>query len=233
MTLSPQTASERTQRLAEPADTNPDWDLLTSALASDALDTLGLRNQCLSPDIRPLALSHRVVGRAYPALAVASPDPEPARPYEKLLEALDTIKPGSVFVFDTQRSDAAGVWGELVTTACLAGGIAGALTDGLIRDVTRVLGLSFPVFSRGATPYDSKGRVDVIEHGKPVVMGGVRISEGDVVVADADGVCIIPVAVEADVLTLVREKTAGESEFRQAVKHGMRVTEAFRKFKIL
>lgn len=233
MTTSSPTTADYTSRSADQADINPDWDLLTSALASDALDSLGYRNQCLSHDIRPLALTDRVVGRAYTALAVPAPDVTPARPYEGLLEALDTVAPGAVFVFNTQRSDAAGVWGELVTTACVAGGVAGALTDGLIRDVTRVLDLEFPVFSRGATPYDSKGRVDVIEHGKPMMMDGVLISTGDVVVGDADGVCIIPRVVERDVIDLVRAKREGEGEFRQAVKHGMRVTDAFRKFGIL
>lgn len=218
---------------AATAGTNPEWDLLTSALAADALDSLGARKQCLGPDIRPLALHQRLVARAFPVRSRASLDPEPDRPYEGLMAALDEVQPGQVFVFGTDRSDAAGVWGELVTTACQVGGIAGALTDGLIRDVTRVLEADFPVFTRGATPYDSKGRVDVVEHGVAIQMDDVVISPGDLVVGDADGVCIIPAELEEPVLELVREKTAGEGRFRAAVTEGMSASEAFRTYRVL
>ncbi|WP_028923237.1 RraA family protein [Pseudonocardia acaciae] len=206
---------------------------LSSALAADALDTLGHRAQCLGPDVRPLTLSQRVVGRAHPVRAVPAEDIAPARPYAGLLAALDVAPPGSVFVFATGRSDAAGVWGELITTASRARGLAGALTDGLIRDVTSVAGSGFPVFSRGATPYDSKGRVDVVEHGRPVVVDGVTIGPGDLVVGDADGVCIVPAALVDDVLDIVRRKRLGENEFREAVAGGMPVSEAFRAFGVL
>ncbi|WP_084144848.1 RraA family protein [Amycolatopsis jejuensis] len=225
--------------LSSPATTNgsaavqPDWDLLTSALASDALDALGRRHQCLGPDIRPLSMSQRLVGRAHTVRAVPAEDIAPERPYEGLLAALDHTPPGAVFVFFTDRSDAAGVWGELVTTACVSQGVAGALTDGLIRDVNRVLELEFPVFSRGATPYDSKGRVDVVEELVPVTVDGVTINPGDLVVGDADGVCIVPAELEHDVLAAVREKRAGERQFREAVAGGTPVTEAFRAYRVL
>jgi len=206
---------------------------LGSALVADALDTLGHREQCLGPDIRPLTLDQKLLGRAFTVSSVPATDPNPQQPYQGLLAALDELPAGSIFVFDTGRSDAAGVWGELITTACIADQVAGALTDGLIRDVTRLIEYGFPVFSRGATPYDSKGRVDVVAHNVPVRIDGVLINSGDVIVGDADGVCVIPAELEADVRRLVAEKQASEGEFRQAVRNGMRVSDAFRKFGIL
>lgn len=217
---------------ATQGNTGP-WDALTSALAADALDALGHRQQCLGSDIRPLTLAQRVVGRAHTVTSAPAGDVVPERPYEGLLSALDHTDAGAVFVFDTHRSDAAGVWGELVTTACLGRGVAGALTDGLVRDVNRLLDLGFPVFSRGATPYDSKGRVDVIEENVPVTIDGVVINPGDVIVGDADGVCVIPAQLEGDVLALVDEKRLGENDFRKAVADGMAVTDAFRTYKVL
>lgn len=214
-------------------DSLANWDRLSSALAADALDALGRRRQCLGADIRPLAVGQRVVGRAYPVHAVPAVDEEPERPYEGLLAALDHTEAGAVFVFHTDRSDAAGVWGELVTTACLQSGVAGVLTDGLVRDVNKVLTLGFPVFTRGATPYDSKGRVDVVEENVPVTIDGVRINPGDVIVGDADGVCVIPADLEHKVLAAVEEKSKGEAKFREAVADGMGVTEAFRTFHVL
>jgi 4-hydroxy-4-methyl-2-oxoglutarate aldolase len=209
------------------------WDLLTSALAADALDTVGKRRQCLSPDIRPLTLNQRVVGRAHPVRAVPAEDIAPAVPYVGLLAALDAAPRDSVFVFATERSDTSGVWGELVTTASLARGLAGAVTDGLIRDVARLVEAGFPVFSRGSTPYDSKGRIDVVEHGRVVVIGGVSIAPGDLVVGDADGVCIVPAALEPEVLDIVCRKAHGENQFRTAVENGMSASEAFRTFGVL
>ncbi|MFD9697573.1 RraA family protein [Lentzea sp. NPDC059081] len=209
------------------------WRTLRSALAADALDTVGHRSQCLGWDIRPTALTDAVVGRAFPVRAVETTDTHPERPYEGLLRALDDLPSGSVFVLATGRSNASGVWGELLTTACLASEVAGAVTDSLIRDVSRVLESGFPVFSRGATPYDSKGRIEIVEHGVPITVDGVVIAPGDLVVGDADGVCVIPREVEAEVLALVAEKNRGEGEFRRAVRDGMRVSDAFRKLNVL
>lgn len=206
---------------------------LTSALAADALDDLGCREQCLGPDIRPLRLDQKMVGRAFTVTSQPAVDEHPERPYEGLLQALDVLPSGAIFVFHTQRSNAAGVWGELITTACQAGGVLGALTDGLIRDVPRLLELNFPVFSRGATPYDSKGRVDVTAHNVPITVDGVQICSGDLIVGDADGVCVIPAALEQQVLERVRIKHDGEGQFRTAVASGTSVSAAFRRYGIL
>jgi len=99
--------------------------------------------------------------------------------------------------------------------------------------VPQILESGFPVFSRGATPYDSKGRIEIVEHGRPITVDGVLISPGDLVVGDADGVCVVPRAVEEQVLALVADKNRGESDFRRAVRGGMRVSEAFRTYHML
>lgn len=216
-----------------PQELAQEWQLVTSALAADALDVLGHRAQCLAPDVRPLALAHRTLGRAFTVRAVPAVDTTPDRPYEGLLSALDDVPAGAVFVLHTGRLDTCGIWGELITTGCLVEGVAGALTDGLIRDVPRVLDSGFPVFSRGAIPYDSKGRVDVVHHGEPVVMDGVTISPGDVIVGDADGVCVVPTELEARVLPLVLDKLKAETRFRSALERGMSVSDAFRAFRTL
>lgn len=209
------------------------WEYLTAALAADALDALGYREQCLEPAIQPLDSSSVLIGRAFPVRSVAAVNATPRYPYEGLMAALDNLVEGSVFVFATGRSDAAGVWGELITNACVTSGVAGALTDGLVRDVIGVRESGFPVFSRGATPYDSKGRIDVIEHGQPVQFGHIVIKAGDVIVADADGVCIIPTEVVDKVVEFAAEKQKGENHFRDAVLQGMSVSEAFRTFGVL
>jgi len=75
--------------------------------------------------------------------------------------------------------------------------------------------------------------VDVVSHGAPIVIDGVTISAGDLVVGDADGVCIVPAEVELEVLELVRQKREGEGRFRDAVRGGTSISDAFRRFGVL
>ncbi len=205
---------------------------LRSALVADVLDGLGLRHQCLGPGIAPLRSTDVLIGRAFPVTVVEVDAPvEP--PYQGLLRALDAIAADDIFIYPTGRSSRAAVWGELVSTACLARGAAGALTDGLIRDTERIRALGFPVFARGALPLDVNGRLEVVGHGTDAVLDGVRIRAGDLIVADADGVVIVPAAVEAEAVELALAKDAREAEFRVAVAAGTAPSAAFDQFKVL
>ncbi|MFC7588000.1 RraA family protein [Nonomuraea antimicrobica] len=123
--------------------------------------------------------------------------------------------------------------GELITTACHARRVAGALTDGLVRDAATLAGGTFPIFSRGTVPYDSKGRLDVVEHGEPVTLGGVPIRPGDVLVGDLDGVTVVPAEAVVRVAELVADKRATEASFRAAVAEGGSLTDAFQRYGVL
>ena len=206
---------------------------LRSALVSDALDSIGLRAQCLGPDLVPLDPAHVLVGRAFP-VTVEVVDGPAERPYQGLLRALDAVAAGDVFIHPSAgRSSRAAVWGELVSTACQAKGVAGALTDGLIRDTERIRRLGFPVVSRGTLPCDVDGRLEVVAHGEPIEIDGVGIRPGDLVVADADGVVIVPAEVEEQVVEIALTKAGRESGFRDAVAAGMAPSAAFARFDVL
>lgn len=205
---------------------------LRSALVADVLDGLGLRHQCLGPGIVPLRSGDILVGRAFPVTAIEVDTPvEP--PYQGLLRALDAIGRDDIFVYPTGRSSRAAVWGELVSTACLARGAAGALTDGLIRDTERIRALGFPVFARGTLPLDVNGRLEVVAHGTEALLDGVRIRAGDLIVGDADGVVVVPSDVETEAIELALAKDAREADFRSAVAAGTAPSVAFDKFKVL
>jgi len=205
---------------------------LRSALVADVMDAMDLRAQCLGPGIMPLHPSDVLVGRAFTVTVVEADTPS-VPPYQGLLGALDAIGADEVFVFPTARSGRAAVWGELVSTTCLARGVAGALTDGLIRDTERIRQLGFPVFSTGTLPLDVNGRLDIVGHGAAVTIDGVFIRPGDLIVGDADGVAIVPVEVETDVIERALAKDAQETEFRAAVARGMAPTTAFQRFQVL
>ncbi|MGH2819328.1 MAG: RraA family protein, partial [Actinomycetota bacterium] len=205
---------------------------LTSSLVADSMDTLGLSGRCLGWDIVPLDVHDVLVGRAYTVRQIEVAGP-PSAPYQGLLRALDDIGRDEVFVIPTNRSTKAAVWGELVSTAARHRGAAGALTDGLVRDSTKVRALGFPVFARGTTPLDTNGRLEIVDPAPEATMDGVSIHRGDLIVGDADGVIIVPWGAASEVVARAQAKLRGEAEFRRAVSNGTAPSVAFERYRVL
>lgn len=203
-----------------------------SSLVSDALDGAGLRHQSLAPGYAPLVVDQVVIGYAFPTRLEAT-DEIPEVPYVGLLAALDAIGPGEVWVGATGGFRDAALWGELLSTACMASGAVGALVDGYVRDRDMIRSLGFAVLCRGADPRDINGRGEVVAHNVTVEVDGVTIAPGDLVVGDDDGVVIVPQPLIDEVVGAAVEKTSGESRFRQAVREGMPPGEAFKRFGVL
>ena len=205
---------------------------LGTAVLSDALDGLGLRRQCLGSGLAPLERDQVIAGYAFPVV-IERMTSVPDRPFRGLVAALDEIEPDEVFITPTSRARDIAVWGELLSTACQRRGAAGAITDGLIRDTRAIRRLGFPVVSAGTIPYDSMGRHEIVDHRVPGMIDDVSIEPGDLVVADSDGVVVVPRAVASAVVQAALTKRASEHEFRSAVAGGMAATEAFATFGVL
>ena len=204
---------------------------LYTAVVSDVLDAKGLRHQALQAGIVPLVAARRMVGRAYPVL-VAETFTLPERPYATLIEALDAIGDHEVFVSNA-LSDRAAFWGELLSYSCRMRGAAGAVIDGLVRDVERIEPLDFPVFGRGRLPVDSMGRFEVVSYCVPVECGGVTIMPGDLIVADSDGIVVVPQGIEAAVLDEALNKVRGENAVRDGLEAGKLLRELFDTYGVL
>jgi regulator of RNase E activity RraA len=204
---------------------------LSVALVADALDGAGLRRQAV-PGIPPRTAGSVALGRAKTLLWAdfAYDDPDT---YALELQAVDSIARHDLVVCATADSDRAGVWGELLTTAAMHRGAAGIVTDGAVRDLARMDEMGFPVFARHLSPYDSMNRQKVVAVDVPVEIDGVSIAPGDVVLADRDGVAVVPQGVAADVLASALAKARAENKFRDAVRGGMSLSEAYAKFKVL
>lgn len=213
-------------------DKTPNLDGLYSAVVADILDTLGFRDQCLGPSIRAMTPADRTSGRVFTLQAVGVRE-EPANPYELEMRAVDTASAGDVLVVDAGYDRTCGFWGELLSTACLAKGIRGVVMSACTRDLWALRKMSFPVFGIGASPADSKGRLDVISIGEPITVDGVTTKNGDYVLADADGVVIIPQEVAAEATGRAREKMSGENTVRDELSAGVPVEEVFRRHGIL
>ena len=177
---------------------------LGSAVVCDALDAEGFAHQSPRVALRPLTVECFLVGRCRTMLWADMAHPDP-RPYELELAAVDACRPGDVLIAAAGGSARSGIWGELLSTAARNSGCIGAVVDGAVRDVRQMRAMGFPVFARHVSPYDSKDRQRVIDFDVPVEIVGVLFKPGDLVVADDDGVVVIPKEVEDVVLRRVGE----------------------------
>ena len=205
---------------------------LYSAVVCDALDKLGLKNQSPRVPIRPLTTTGVLVGRCKTTLwaEMAHEDPHP---YELELKAVDTCRPDDILIAAVAGSMRSGLWGELLSTAARRSGCVGAIIDGAVRDVVKMTAMNFPVFARGTSPYDSRDRNRVIDIDVPVEIDGVIFSPGDLVIADADGIVVVPKAMEAEAIQSAWDKVHAENTVRDAIAHGMTATDAFKKYGVL
>jgi len=207
---------------------------LYTAVLSDVLDELGHRDQAMPPSIRPLDEDLVLAGFArtglYREVFRVVPD---ENPYELEMALVDDLRPGEVAVFGCCGSRRIAPWGELLSTASRARGAAGCVTDGFVRDIRAIRALRFPVFHAGIAPLDSKGRGKVVEIDVPIRCAGVAVAPGDLVVGDADGVVVVPRAVEDETLRRAFAKVEGENRTRDELAAGARLADVFAKYRVL
>lgn len=205
---------------------------LYSAVLSDALDALGYPNQCPRLALRPLTGFEKLVGRCKTTLWADMAHVDP-RPYELELQAVDTCQPDDVLIAAAGGSQRSGIWGELLSTAARNSGCVGAIVHGAVRDVDKMTAMGFPCWALATNPYDSKDRQRVIDLDVPVVLDGVTFRPGDLVLADLDGVVVVPREVEAEALAAAWTKVHAENEVRDAIRAGMKATAAWEKYGVL
>ena len=192
----------------EPA---PGDERLTTAIVSDSLDEAGFRHQVIEHRLAALVPGSRVVGRAATVQFVPDERDMPADPYAAAIDFVDSLQRGQLVVIATGEANASAVWGELFSAAAIGAGAVGVLTDGNLRDTDRIAALGFPAFSRSRRPIDYRRRLAIAEAHGTVLIGGVSIAHGDLVMADDDGVAVIPQDAEETVLRIARLRAAGES----------------------
>lgn len=211
---------------------------LFTAVLGDVLDDMGFLRNFLPPAIRPVDSAWILAGRAMTVQEAdcAGPSEERGRssqPFGLMFEALDSLKPGEVYICTGSTPDYA-LWGELMSTRAKALGAAGAVLDGFHRDSAGVRRLGLPVFSFGAYAQDQKMRGRVIDYRCPLVFpNGVRVEPGDLVFGDQDGVLVIPRRAEKEALLRALEKVRGESKVKAALENGMSTQEAFSRFGVM
>ncbi|MFI0421635.1 RraA family protein [Spongiactinospora sp. 9N601] len=184
--------------------------IVSTASVADAVELQGVRGY-MSGGIRMQTPGAGTL--AGPAVTVREVPTEEAEPPTHALAAIDESDPGSVVCIDAGGADVA-VWGGLMTAGAVARGIAGAVLDAGVRDVTEIQRdyPQFPVYSRWSVPATTVGRYRTVSLNEPVVLGGVSVHPGDLIVADRDGVVRVPARLITAVLDAATEIERRERE---------------------
>ncbi len=205
---------------------------LYSAVISDALDGLGYKRQSPRLPLRPFTSTGLLVGRCKTTLWVDMAHID-QHPYELELKAVDACRPDDILIAAAGGSVRSGIWGELLTTAAQNQGCVGAIVDGAIRDVSKIRAMDFPVFARETCVYDSLNRQRVVDIDVSVELDGVIFHPGDLVFADEDGIVVVPQIVEHEAIRRAWDKVHAENIVRDAIRNGLKATEAFAKYGVL
>ena len=163
-----------------------------SAMVSDCLDALGIRNNVMSANVKPIRHGMRAIGIAATMNFLPDSEYDINDPYGPAINFLDTLNKGELVVISTGQQQLSAFWGELFSAASQGRGATGVVADGPIRDVEQIAELKFPAFGVLARPYDYKGRMRLVATREPVLCAGVEVRPGDAIIADADGIVVVP-----------------------------------------
>lgn len=206
---------------------------LTSSIVSDALDQLGVRRQTLAQRLQPLAPGMIAVGRAATISFSATGLPDERAPYDAAIDFIDTLRPGELVVIGTSGSNLSAVWGELFSAAAIGRGAVGVVTDGCLRDASKVVALEFPAFSVSRSPVDYRQRLTVTGTRERLALGDVDVMPGDLVVADEDGVVVVPQEQQESVLGYAEARLAKESTVLEELVAGASLREVWERYGVL
>jgi regulator of RNase E activity RraA len=199
------------------------------ASLSDAMEQLYGQKNYMSHEMRPLAPT-KFAGPAVTVLLKKEEHKEGSKASEGMLDAIDSAKPGSVYVMVLEDgADYAGI-GGLMATAMKYRGLAGAVIDGSVRDTPQIRKLQFPVFSRGVAPSTTINHYRFAGANIPVTCAGVRVNPGDIVAGDEDGVAVVPRARAADVLKKAQDLDNTEHSMLPFIEKFRSIKEAVAKF---
>jgi regulator of RNase E activity RraA len=199
------------------------------ASVADAMEQLYGKRAYMSHDVRPLNPS-KFAGPAVTVLLKKEEHHEGAKALQGMLDTIDEAGPGSVYVMVLEDGlDYAGI-GGLMSTAMKYRGLAGAVVDGGIRDTPQITKLQFPVFSRGIVPSTTVNHYRFAGKDVPVTCAGVPVRAADIVVADMDGIVVVPKEHAAEVLKKAQQLDNTEHSMLPFIEKYRSIREAVAKF---
>lgn len=175
----------------------------------------------------PVVPSHRIAG---PALTINLDVDD----LVDCMPVLTRAEPGDIIVLACHGTPHTAMWGGLMSTLSLRAGIEGAVVDGPIRDVDEIRDLAFPIWYQGTIPRPSPSaghhRIEPIQVNVPVVVRGQVINPGDILVADENGIAVVPSGSAEQVLQGAVARNAEEKAIRDRINSGTPLPELLAKF---
>jgi regulator of RNase E activity RraA len=189
------------------------WGEIPPAVASDCMN----RENVMAAAIKPLRPGTRLVGQARTVTSMVGDNG-----VSHVATAL--VGPGEVMVIDAGGYDDVAVWGGVATRAAMARGAAGVVIDGAVRDVAEIRELGFPCYARAVVPGGPhKGFGGTIDGA--IACAGCPVSPGDIVLGDDDGVAVVPLADQAALLGVCRDKLEQEQAWLAEIAAGKTMAE--------
>jgi 4-hydroxy-4-methyl-2-oxoglutarate aldolase len=174
------------------------WRDIPPAIVGDCMN----RNQVMAARIKPLAPGTTLVGQARTVTCMVGDN-------AAIHVAIGLAKPGEILVVDARAHVDTAVWGGIMTRAAMQQGLAGLVLDGAVRDAAEIRDLGFPVFAAGIVPTGpSKGFGGIIDG--PIACAGAAVKSGDIILGDDDGIAVVPLERQAELLDASREKIRQE-----------------------
>lgn len=205
--------------------------MVEAASVADAVEQLYGTRAHMSHQMRPV-FTTKFAGPAVTVLMKKEEHKDGAPASQGMLDAIDAAPAGSVYVMVMEgegNADVAGI-GGLMATAMRYRGLAGAVIDAGVRDIPQIKRLQFPVFSRGVVPSTSINHYRFAGANVPVMCAGVRVAPGDIIVADEDGVAVVPRDKAAAVLKKAQELDDTEHRMYPFIEKFKSIKEAVAKF---
>jgi len=224
-------ADARQSEASAPADDTSLVDAfrhVEAASVSDALEQITGKKMYMTHHMRPI-FPTKFAGLAVTVLLKKEPNHDP-NALAGMLAAIDSGAPNSIYVMVVEDgADIAGM-GGLMGTAMSSRNFSGAVIDGGVRDVAYLQKIGFPVYALGIVPSTSVSHYRFAGSNISVVCDGVPVSAGDIIVADADGVVVVPRASAAQVLKVAQEMDFKEHSMYATIEKLKSIQEAVKKF---
>jgi regulator of RNase E activity RraA len=202
-------------------------DALATSNLSDALDRLGIA-RCAVAGIVPRWGGTKVVGRAI-TIRMTAAGAVPAKAHLGV-DAIAASEAGDVIVIDNRGDLHNNCWGEILALGAQRQGVSGVVVDGAVRDVDMCETFGFAVHARGTVPTTARGRIVQEAWNVPVRLGDAAVRPGDVIVADVNGVVVVPIERLAEVVQAAGEIMAKELAMLEALRAGESILEVDRRF---
>ena len=194
------------ERLAQ--DTLAAWREIPPAIASDCMN----RAQIMASAIKPLAAGTKLCGQARTVQCMVGNN-------SAIHAAMRLVRSGEVLVIAAGGHRGTALWGGLLAQEAQVLGLAGVVVDGAVRDVAEIREFGFPCFAAGATPAGPHkgfgGTIDGV-----VACAGCSVAAGDLILGDDDGVAVVPLARQAEIMAAARTKLAEEEKALARMKAG-------------